>query len=584
MAQIRMRAYDLFFDEEMKKVKITVRDEIIRGRLAIRPDRDLYADLSLRKQAISLLMSYTTPWLRLGLEVLFGECIVPVVSQQDSSSVAAPGQTRHMSRMKATLKTFIVNRLLSDATVLAKYTKGRCNVPSGKFEKQYRSELRTLVLNRLMTLIFFLDQAKMANVLDKVPRLFAKGSAVKSSRAVLLAVCRDFLSSEGDFIKHLSRIGLTVSYKQDPVDELDFNVTNLATDLRDGVLLTRMTEILTEAPVKSLMTALRLPAVSRLQKLHNVNVAISTLKDFGIVVPLDVNAHHIIDGHREMVLKLMWSVIAYCCMSKLLEGNLVEAEISNVIRSNKARRKVMGLIVKQTENELNQANTQDKSPEDILKSLLFRWCQAVCAPFGMKITDFTTSFADGKALCLLVHYYHPSLIRLDEILPTTTDESAELSPEQAIQNERANSTIASQRVSELGGIPNMLPTSDTSNPPNEKSMLLCLSYLCSRLMESSKEIFATILIQAGYRRYRSKVLLERKRQAASVIFQIWCEHKENYYRSQEQRYSRAVATLENFVITHRHSLARLKRERLQRERREFLAIEIQVSRPTKALD
>ena len=129
--------------------------------------------------------------------------------------------------MRSALKTFIIDRVLSDETVLLKYTKGRCKVPSGKFEKQYRDEMRTLVLYRIVVLVIFLDRMKLENILDKVPRLFMKGAFVKSSQAVLLAVCRDFLSSEGNFMKHLSRIGLTVSYKQDPIDELDFNIKNL---------------------------------------------------------------------------------------------------------------------------------------------------------------------------------------------------------------------------------------------------------------------------------------------------------------------------------------------------------------------
>lgn len=474
------------------------------------------------------------------------------------------------------MKHFVVTRVLSDQTVLSKYTRGKCKIPSGKFEKQYRDEIRTLVLYRFMVLIFFLDQAKMENILDKYPRLFAKGAAVKSSQAILLTVCRDFLSAEGNFMKHLSRIGLTVSYKQDPIDEIEFNVTNLATDLRDGVRLTRMTEIVTEAPVKALMTTLRLPAVSRLQKLHNVNMTLSTLRDFGIVVPEDVLAHHIVDGHREMVLKLMWSVIAHSCMTTLLKGNQVEAEIENVIRSNQARRKVQGLITLDLGHSLDKPCTSDASPEDALKSLLFRWCQAVCSSFGLQLSDFTTSFADGKALCYLVHYYHPGAISLDEILPTTNDESKNLSPEDAIRNERLNSTMALRRVSDLGGIPKMLPVSDSTNPPNEKSMVLCLSYLCSRLMESSKEIFATILIQVSYRRYRSKVLLERKQEAAWLIYQFWNEHKENYFRAQQRRYASAVATLEDFIITHRHSLVRMKSARLERERQDFAANEIQV--------
>jgi hypothetical protein len=599
MAQTRMKGAELFHGRDMLKVRAIVQAEIGRGKVTIRDDRDVYADLSLRRQITTLLLSYTTPWLRLGLEMLLGEPIslldststvastITITSPNRCSSPMATKASRNQtaataaaatsdSRMRNLLKSVIVNRVLSDAKILAKYTKGKCKVPSGKFGKLYLEEMRALVLYRLVVLIIYLDRAKEANIIDKVPRMFTKTSSVKSSRSVLLALCRDILSAEGDFTKHLSRIGLVVSYKQEPVDEVEFVVSNLAVDLRDGVRLTRMVEILTEAPTKSVMTTLRLPAVSRLQKLHNVGVAISKLTDFGITITSDVNSHHIVDGHREMVLKLMWSVIAHCCMRKLLEKNLVEEEIRSVLRSNRARRKVEGRLAL-PESESNEASFPDNaSPEEILKSLLFRWCQAVCSGFGLTLTDFTTCFADGKALCLLVHYYHPSAIRLDEIRPTSNGNVPELSKEEAIRNERMNSTLAGVCVYELGGIPKMLPVTDSSNPPNEQSMLLCLSYLCSRLMESSKEIFASILIQAAYRKYQEKILLERKRAAALVIFQTWCRFKDNYYRALQQKYARAVGTLERFVLAHKDSLVRLRNLRLTEERRQFASIQIQV--------
>jgi abnormal spindle-like microcephaly-associated protein len=44
------------------------------------------------------------------------------------------------------------------------------------------------------------------------------------------------ISVGSDFVKHLGRVGLKVFYRQEPVDELDFTITNLAIDLRDGRL------------------------------------------------------------------------------------------------------------------------------------------------------------------------------------------------------------------------------------------------------------------------------------------------------------------------------------------------------------
>lgn len=43
---------------------------------------------------------------------------------------------------------------------------------------------------------------------------------------------------------------------------------------------------------------------------------------------------------------------------------------------------------------------------ELLEALLV-WCQAVCHGYGVAVRNFTTSFADGRALCLLLHYYHP---------------------------------------------------------------------------------------------------------------------------------------------------------------------------------
>lgn len=59
----------------------------------------------------------------------------------------------------------------------------------------------------------------------------------KSSKDILLAISRDFLSGEGDLSRHLGFLGLPVSHIQTPLDEFDFAVTNLAVDLQCGIRL-----------------------------------------------------------------------------------------------------------------------------------------------------------------------------------------------------------------------------------------------------------------------------------------------------------------------------------------------------------
>ena len=46
-----------------------------------------------------------------------------------------------------------------------------------------------------------------------------------------------FLQGVGDITKHLAHLGYTVSHRQSFLDEFDFAVTNLPTDLRCGVRL-----------------------------------------------------------------------------------------------------------------------------------------------------------------------------------------------------------------------------------------------------------------------------------------------------------------------------------------------------------
>lgn len=484
--------------------------------------------------------------------------------------------------MKLTLKNFIVNRVLSDPATLTKYTNGLCKVPSGIFEKKFKAEMRILTLRRLLTLIIFLDRAREANILDKIPMLFVKSAKVKSTSEVLITLCRDFLAAEGNIIKHMCRIGLTVSYKQSPIDETDYTIQNLATDLRDGVRLGRMTEILTCREPKSLLSLLRLPAVSRLQKLYNVGYVLDTLRKDGVTGAGDIVPHHIVDGHREMVLKLMWSVLAHFGLRSLLNAELIQQEILSVIRANASRRPRWKLgLETATPDTVTPQNLADIGQEAFFRSLLLRWCNAVCSCFGRTVSDFTTSFADGTVLCLLIHYYHPGLIPLGRISSTTRhltldERNNSEKYAEALLREAQNIQLAQVAMSELGGIPRMISIADSDNPPEEKATFLTVAYLCSRLMESSKEILACIRIQNCYCRYKRRVELEKKQAAAALILKYWRENKHLYFLNQERMFKGPVLVIERFLLSVKDQLIKMRQKRLREEERVHAATLIQV--------
>lgn len=569
MANARSAAMSVYKGSEMTKTRKAIALEIHKKRISIRKDRNLHADLTIRNQVMTLLFSYSIPWLRLGLETLYGESIAPydhskrILVQNSTMKASNKPPT---SRMKLALRQFIASRLLSDDKILAKYTKGKCLVPSGNFEKKYNMELNTFVLNRLLVLVLFLDIAKRNNILEKVPNLFQKDADVKSTRGVLLALCRDFLQAEGDFVKHLVRLGLEVVYKQEPLDELEFLVKNLAVDLRDGTRLVNLAEIISGCEPKSLLKQLRLPGGSRLQKLHNVGVALKEFMLLGVPITTDVAAHHIVDGHRQIVLKLLWTIVAHCCLMNLLNLEKVELEIDRIGFNSHQRREAM---IK-----------DDFDDVDKLKDVLLRWCHAICSRVGMPVRNFTTDFANGRAVCHIINYYHPTLLLIDEISKPCDKASMENNAdayEIQCANERSNAILANKRMSELGGIPQMVPMCDSSNAPDEKAMLFCLTFLCSRLMESRIEIRSCLIIQRWLRQKFNKKLARKKASAARIILRAWRTNKKNYYQVQAKKYLLPVQIIEKFLIHHWLSLSLLRGRRIAKESLFHASSRIQVS-------
>jgi hypothetical protein len=55
----------------------------------------------------------------------------------------------------------------------------------------------------------------------------------------------------------------------------------------------------------------------------------------------------------------------------------------------------------------------------LLTSSLLKWCDAIAGTYGVPVHNLTTSLADGRALCLLIHYYHPSILPTRTIQNTT---------------------------------------------------------------------------------------------------------------------------------------------------------------------
>ncbi|KAK5007107.1 hypothetical protein LTR28_005681 [Elasticomyces elasticus] len=187
---------------------------------------------------------------------------------------------------------------------------------------------------RSLMLIYLLDKAKCEGIFTRC--LFRPEAVYKSSLAVLQALGARLTPSIGDITRHLKHLSYDVGYVQYPLQEYVYRITNAAVDLRDGVLLTRLVELLCclpaglppsevhlhdGSPSWALSQYLKFPCLGRAQKLYNVQIALDALS--GCVSSTSivdgVKAEDIVDGHREKTLGLLWSLVSRFGFCKLLD-------------------------------------------------------------------------------------------------------------------------------------------------------------------------------------------------------------------------------------------------------------------------
>ncbi|NWV53811.1 ASPM protein, partial [Daphoenositta chrysoptera] len=534
LSRLRRAACRLFTSESMVRAVRRLELEIETRRLLVRRDRHLWRDIGERQKVLNWLLSYNPLWLRIGLETIYGE----LIALESNSDVMG-------------LAIFILNRLLWNPDIAAEYRHP--TVPH-LYREGHEEALSKFTLKKLLLLVCFLDCAKRSRMIDHDPCLFCKDAEFKASKELLLAFSRDFLSGEGDLSRHLGFLGLPVSHIQTPLDEFDFAVTNLAVDLQCGIRLVRTVELLTKN--WSLSKQLRVPAISRLQKMHNVDIVLNVLKERGVHLKdesgASIDSRDIVDRHRERTLALLWKIVFAFQVDVFLNVEQLKEEIEFL--KNTHKRKARFGAIKTFPSGFNvqedSTNFSSQSYSENVK-LLMAWVNAVCGFYNIKVDNFTVCFSDGRVLCHLIHHYHPCYVPLEAVCQRTTqtvecsrtvtvglnsssssesDTSLNVVEEvfdqilykELLDNEKQNFELINAAVSDLGGIPAMIHHADMSNTiPDEKVVITYLSFLCSRLLDLRQETRAARLIQAAWRSYRLKreLKLSQERDRAARIIQ-----------------------------------------------------------------
>ncbi|KAG5275923.1 hypothetical protein AALO_G00126000 [Alosa alosa] len=522
--RLRRSACQLFSSEAVVKAIQRLEMEVEAKRLLIRKDRHLWKDIGERQKVLNWLLSYNPLWLRIGLETIYGE----LISLESNNDVMG-------------LAMFILGRLLWNPDIAAEYRHHK--VPH-LYKDGHEEALSRFTLKKLLLLVCFLDKAKESRLIEHDPCLFCMDAEFKTSKDLLLAFSRDFLSGEGILSRHLGHLGLAVSHIQTPLDEFDFAVRNLATDLRCGIRLVRVMELFLQD--WSLSKRLRMPAICRLQKVHNVDLAFQVLRERGVDLKDErgtaIESRDIVDGHREKTLNLLWKIIFAFQVEVLLDEEQLKEEISFLRRTWRTKRKLNSLRTDKSVPLKAMKSQPEMKQSNVKITLLMDWVNAVCEFYNLKAENFTVAFSDGRILCHLVHHYHPGQLPLEKVRQETTqtidcghrgrvelnnsssdsDTSINADPvapnglgsfsvdfKELLENEKSNFMLVNSAVSYLGGVPAMINPSDMSNTiPNEKVVTCFLSFLCTRLLDLRNETRAARVIQGAWRKYRLKKDLE----------------------------------------------------------------------------
>lgn len=388
---------------------------------------------------------------------------------------------------------------------------------------------RRTVLRSLM-LISLLDQVKSKDLITDC--LFQPSSPYKSSAAVLTALGILLLPSLGDIVRPLNHLNYNLDTVQYPLQEFQYRIGNLATDLRDGVMLARLVELIlfnksadgsagpydssdqtmtismptgevltsswTEDPADAwiLSQHLKFPCAGRPQKIYNVQIALSALTTLGgaaAKASYDITADDIVDGHREKTLGLLWAVVGHCGLSTLVNWQELKREIRHF--RIKARR---GNDI--TSGFLDHVTPMSPEPNLNLKScskLLLTWAQSITALQGLNLTNLTTSFANPKVLECIVDAYLPYFPQSANLHPTTLP----------------------GKLRALGCSPSfttLFTPNSSSLIPSQSLTLTTLTYLSSRLLPLSLTHRAATTLQRVYRLYLMRRQMTKRLKLAQL--------------------------------------------------------------------
>ncbi|RAL09694.1 putative calmodulin-binding protein Sha1 [Aspergillus homomorphus CBS 101889] len=385
--RLRQELLNLYQRAPFTQLQKRLKASLFYGALSLPKDalsrtNQIYRDLGLKRKFLDFWVhTYDLEALRAALEVITGRAI-------PSSKLAAGGRDAAREKaMKRKLEGFLDAFLLQNQD-MERHPQDREGDDGDIAGRAYR---RTFL--RSVMIIVLLDQSKRCSGSLLPHLLFQPSSLHKSSTAVLQALGQLLLPSCGDIIKALHHLDCQLSYEQQPLAEYEFWISNIAVDLRDGVKLARLVELLVLKPATPgevgdqkwpLSNRLKFPCVGRAVKLFNVQITLDTLRSIDETRQLVhmVRAEDIVDGHREKTLQILSGLVSTWGIDRLLDCGELRRE----------------------DADLDSLDTLGAACNEI-RRLLKGWANLLAESNGLHLENFSTDFSDGKIYECIVNEY-----------------------------------------------------------------------------------------------------------------------------------------------------------------------------------
>jgi len=111
-----------------------------------------------------------------------------------------------------------------------------------------------------------------------------------------------------------------------------------------------------------------------------------------------LTAEDLVEGDRERTLALLWALALTLQLPLLLPMPPLRAELQRLLATARWAPGQQGSTAGGRGGHVPLAVYM----ADERICLLMVWVQAVCLHYGVAVQNFTTSFADGRVMCLLV--------------------------------------------------------------------------------------------------------------------------------------------------------------------------------------